>query len=367
MMTFRQLTVLLLTVAGTVLLAISCSSAGKKYFAFEETEYVNGFRKTEKAGQADTLWDIDAIGITGIKASEDWILLAAVDSGGCLSAYSKDGRTKLKTFLNTGRGGGDVLYRPYISWFDFMKDDNGHILAGIYDFKGNYLEYDVTATVYSGKPEWRIIADSLATGYGARYFKVNDDILIGRKLNTGYTGYERFFVDAYSKAINHCPATEYLNDISALDYNYLSTLFLSNGETIAEVGTSLNVIHLYSLKGDFMKTVAVGKPVNLRTAEPEERGRTYCDAKAYENFIAALHIDTSFENIDTGKAPLPHLHFFSWDGIPLADLSLPVHTMYFDVDIPEKRLYIVENDTEKVMRYDISTIIDAIQAELGHI
>ncbi len=43
-------------------------------------------------------------------------------------------------------------------------------------------------------------------------------------------------------------------------------------------------------------------------------------------------------------------------------ISVPVRTLYFDVDVNEKQLYIVENDTEKILRYDISDVIDGIGA-----
>ena len=344
------------------LMSISCQE--HSYFAFDRTTQVKSFPIVYKLGSPDTL-EIGAVGIQGIEVFKDFIMVSSFDSAGCLSVYTKDGKPVSNPFLKIGRCPGEVMFRPFMSWFSFRENSAGEMLAGLFDFKGNYMEYNINQSMESGAASWKCLADSLPVSYGARYFSAGDGTLICRKKNNEDSGYERFLTDCSGKVL--CPpAMTYLNSFSAAESNLLSTLILVNTDRkiVAELGSRLSVIHLYSLSEDFMSTVMTGKrPEDLQeigTLSPEDMPKAYYEAKGYDDFFAALYLGTTVGDLNEGRVPEPQLQIFVWDGTPVASVPLPVGTMYFDIDIYEGRLYIVDGMTEKLLSYDVSGILSAV-------
>lgn len=346
---------------AVALCVISCSE--ERFLAFDDVVYVKDFPVRYTPDKPDTL-DIDAINIQGIEVFDELILISCHDSCGCLSAFGKDGKKISSSFLKTGRGPGEILYNPFMSWLDFDRNPDGHIMAGMFDYKGNYIEYDVTGTLESGIPKWRCVSDSHPISFGARYFKIDDDNLICRRRNANDNGYERFVENSAGEHYRNS-AMEYLNSVTSPEINLLSTLFLVNKEKslVAELGSRLNEINLYSLKSDFKTTIALGNSLeNLPELEmkPEgEMSKTYYEAKSYDDFFVGLYLGTTLDDLDEGRFLEPELHFFSWDGKPLAEISLPVRSLFFDIDLTDGRLYVVDYETEKILRYDISEALNS--------
>ncbi len=163
-------------------------------------------------------------------------------------------------------------------------------------------------------------------------------------------------------------AMDYLNSITSSESNLLSTLFLVNEDRkiIAELASRLSVVHLYSLENDFQRTVSYGNKLEeikeIESRQPDEMPKAYYDGKAFDDFFVGLYLGVTMGEFDEERFQQSQLHFFRWNGEPLLKISVPVRTLYFDVDVNEKQLYIVENDTEKILRYDISDVIDGIGA-----
>lgn len=343
------------------LLAFSCDQS--RYFAFEDVEYVAEFPASYRLDSPEIL-PVDAIGIQGVNVFNDFMLLSCADSCGCLSAFDKDGNPVSKPFLRVGRGPDEVLFRPYMSWLSF-SEDRGDTDCGLYDFKGNYLICDIAETLSEGSLCYERLADSLPTSAGARYFMVTDSTLICRKANDYGDGYERYLVGADGKErVNE--AMSYLNSIRSADKNILATMFVVNREKgiVAELGSRLNVIHLYSLSDDFRRTVAIGSGLEeiekAEAMEQDDMNKTYYEAKAFREFFVGLYLGTTIRQLDEGSYAPPELHFFSWDGEPLASISLPVRALFFDIGLEDGKLYVVSSDTEEILRYDVSHIIDLL-------
>lgn len=347
-----------------VIIAFTLSSCSRNdYFAFDNVIYADRFQQEYSVSNAEVL-EIDAIGINGIKVFDDFLLVSSSDSSGCMSAFGADGQRISLPFLKTGRGPGEVLYRPFISWMDFNSNSDDRIVAGLFDFKGNYIEYDVTRTLETAKPVWRCVVDSLSLSSGARYFRIDDEHLLCRRRNEYDSGYERY-IESKSEGCYSNPAMEHLNSVTSSEINLLSTHFLVNHEKsmVAELGSRLNSVNLYSLESDFKTTIALGRSlVNIRDEEmksQEEMSKVYYDAKAYKDFFVGLYLGTPLRELDEGSFPAPKLHFFGWDGSPMADISLPVRALFFDIDIIDNELYIVEYETERILKYDISDILNS--------
>ena len=342
------------------IVCFSLSSCGSgEYFVFENVRKVEKFPVSIDLQNPEEV-DIDELGIQGIEVCDDYILVASHDSAGCLSVFLKDGTRVGNPFLNVGRGPGETLYRPFISWFDFTEDSAG-VKAGHFDYKGNYIKYDITRTIATGRLTWECMMDSLSIASGARYFEIDDGRLVCRRKNSSNTGYERFIInDKGEKFTNR--AMEYLNSFSSSESNLLATLFLVSPDrrTVAELGSRLNVIQLYSVANDFSCTIAVGDRLQnlkrLETISPEDMPKTYYDAKSYKDFFAALNLNTTIKDLNLGHPVSSELQIFSWAGDPVASIPLPVSALYFDIDVDENQLYVVDAATEKILRYDIDGI-----------
>ena len=88
--------------------------------------------------------------------------------------------------------------------------------------------------------------------------------------------------------------------------------------------------------------------------------KAYYEAKAFREFFVGLYLGTAIRELDEGSYAPPELHFFSWYGEPLASISLPVRALFFDIDLEDGQLYVVSSDTEEILRYDVSHIIDSL-------
>lgn len=352
MKTYRlALTVMVLF--GTV----SCDNY--TYFTFKECESVNEFPMTGTIENPEII-KIDAIGVNGLKCVRDYLLVSTFNPDGTLAAFTKDGKPVSEPFLKVGRGPGEVLFPPYMSWIDF-HDDGKTIFAGMYNQKGAYIDYDILKSIENGVASWTCVMDSLSMESGARCMRCGQERFICRKSQPQMTGYERFFLDkSGDKTAN--TSMEYLNSISSTDNNILSTLILSSpdGKNIAELGSRTNIAHIYSVSDDFQKTLVIGdglKPIKeLEKQEEEDMLKHFYDAKAYDTFFVALYLGCKISELDNGTFPPPSLLFFDWKGKPSAEIKLPVQTLCFEIDVTEQDLYIVDYETEHIFRYDIDSI-----------
>jgi len=336
----------------------------RQYFAFDDVVQVRDFNIKYFAAIPDTIIT-DAVALQGIKVFNNCFLVSSAGSTGCITAFDKDGGRISTPFLKIGRGPGEVLYRPFLSWCSFL-DASGK--ACLYDFKGNYVEYDIEESM-SGRPFFTYLAESLPVSHGACYFMVGDSLLLCKKSNDSRDGFTRSILDfrGNESALNAC---KYLDSFSSTESNVLSTLVISNIHRgmVAELCSRLSAVHIYSLDDDLCRTLFSGKkPEDIRVIErldPEDIRKMYYDAHAYEDFFAGLYLNSRFEDLDKNTFSPPVIHFFGWDGKPLATLSLSVRALFFDIDLDEKYLCVIDADNENILRYDISAFLQALFLEI---
>lgn len=346
-----------------IILLFVTSCVKQEYFVLDKVIYVDKFPVESSVQDAEIL-EIDAVGLSGIKVFDDYLLFSQLAASGCLTAFTKDGTPISNPFLNVGRGPGEVLYTPFISWMSFRKDENGDIIGGICDFKGCYIECDIDKAVRYRTPEWETVTDTLPFVSGARYYRIGRDSLLCGIVNHELTGYERYIVDEKGN-LTTTPAIDILNSKSSPEYNLFASHFIYNESRgiVAELGSRLSVVHLYSLWDDFRVTLISGnQQENVRKIEKisyESMPQSYEEAKEFDNFFAALYTGTTIKASDEGKVKDVQLQIFGWDGSPLARLYLPLYARSFDIDVPEGKLYVIDNE-ERVLRYDISGVLESI-------
>lgn len=334
----------------------------KRYFSFEDLYIVKAFPETYDPVFLESL-NLGLIGVQGIKVLDDYITVSCNSDQGCICLVSTTGKLQSFTLLKNGNGPGEVLYRPFISWMSFSQDGR---YAYIYDHKGNYLEYDLLSSISEGRPFWRCLAEDLSMADGARYFYIDKERLLCRKCKAGRDGYERQIVDSQGNVISALNIA-YLNAISSSDMNLLSTGFAINSKLnrIAEFGSRLNVIHLYSYEYNFARTLSIGDKVceldDMEQLPDEKMFKMYYDSKSFDDYFAALYLGATIEELDSGTFGNPRIHIFDWDGNPIAEIKVPVRSLFFDIDVDDGILYIVEYETEHILKYDISEICDILK------
>lgn len=340
-----------------VVMCVSC--AQKRYFAFDEIRRVTAFPVSYEPCAPEVI-DLGVIGVRGIKVLEDRMLVSCHSEHGCLFMFTKTGTMMSDAFLNAGNGPGEILYSPFMSWVGF--DGSG---LYVYDFKGNFLEYDMLESSDTGIPAWRSLAEGLPMGEGARYFYLDSDRLLCRKSRAGGRGYERFVIDMNGNVLD-TPNVGALNAICSSEMNLLSTGFAVNGDLnrVAELGSRQSVVHVYSVEDDFAVTLAVGGRMSelaeLEQLSQEEMQKAYYDSKTFDDFFAALYLGATIDELDSDTFDNPRIHLFDWDGNPVAEIKVPVRALYFDIDIVGKNLYVVEYESEHLLKYDISDLFDRL-------
>jgi hypothetical protein len=298
--------------------------------------------------------ETNTCGTLGIKWINDVLLLSNRDSQGCITAISKDGVQYKNTFLKTGRGPGEVLYPPYISWLSFYNLDSPAPLMGIYDFKGNYYECDIEESLDNGVFVGGIIADSLASSSGERYFRIDSERLLCRKSSPSGKGFERHIISNRTKKRTVNASMEKLNSFASSYSNILSTIILINSkkDMIVELGSGLPVIHIYSISESYEKTLHIGECIGIPQMEriaDNKRKRYYYDAKSYDEGFAGLFLDCTYEELDEGSYPNPEIHLFKWTGELDAIIQLPIKTLCFDIDLEKQTVYLVDEINDKIL------------------
>ncbi len=59
------------------------------------------------------------------------------------------------------------------------------------------------------------------------------------------------------------------------------------------------------------------------------------------------------DDFEQGFCSPPSIHLFSWMGEPLAEIKLPVNALLFDIDMENNVIFVVESDSEIILRYDL--------------
>lgn len=136
-----------------------------------------------------------------------------------------------------GRGPGEILYPPFISWLSF-DDFSSPSAFGIYDWKGNYIEIDIDESIETGVSSWKCVFDSLALDGGAGYLMAADRLLMLHRVNATNDGYERLLVDSTGD-IHANAAMKRLNEAKVQDFNTVASLMLINRQTGQESGELL--------------------------------------------------------------------------------------------------------------------------------
>lgn len=138
-------------------------------------------------------------------------------------------------------------------------------------------------------------------------------------------------------------------------------------ERIVEMPIGLNYINIYSLNGDFARTVCVGDELDdiseIEDRKEWNRMYTYADLRLFKDFWGVVSINEDKMTFQTGRKKYPSILLFDWDGKPLAELKLTRFVNSFDIDMVNKTLYVFDVYNDKMFAYDLSEVLDKIVRE----
>lgn len=134
-------------------------------------------------------------------------------------------------------------------------------------------------------------------------------------------------------------------------------------ERIVEGMLHLNQINLYSLNTNEMsKTICVGERLSnvnaIDKASKKEWIKFYGPMVVKDQYFAALYYNSTREEFLRGTMKKVDVQFFSWDGKPLLNISVPYSITSFFI-YQDKFLYVfsANGESERLYKYDISSAL----------
>ena len=187
---------------------------------------------------------------------------------------------------------------------------------------------------------------------------IKDSVYYYETLIDKTTRYERNILkDRESSVPNWLEELNSAHVNPGVDFNLLSAGFSYNRERnlIVETPICLNNINLYTLDGEFRKTVNIGRRLsdidNLQKKERAYHPYTFATALLYDTFFSVLYLGETNLSYQMGRTQMPHIYCFDYEGNPLADILLDEHVTSFDFDFEGGWLYVLDQITDRMWRY----------------
>ena len=373
-----------MTAAGVamILTAAGCGDGRKvpeNSLAFTDVVYVEDvYPVTWDLAQGDTL-DIPVLGVSDFVVKDSLLIVSNNDNAGRVTVLSLDGGTVYGKFLRMGRGPGEIVSFNGVSSVQFSHKENGHLTASWTDYAGNLMEWDVTASLESGQTEvtsrslelqdspWLMGAvplggqEYLVVHVGADRNSINRFILTSdgeRRVTRPLDRLNSATVKAESESgSGSVVGSGNMLSFSVPGFNLISGSYAydSSRGLIVEAERTLNTMNIFSADGTYARTVCIfGDRVDdVSSAEHDSDARLALRPKTFPDFVSVLHWYLEPE-------VKQYVRLFSYDGEPLAEISLPRGAIFYDFDIPGCCLYVLVSDQEFLIRYDISELLNGI-------
>ncbi len=319
--------------------------------------------------------DLHLPAVSYIQVFDSVLFVFSPDPQGAIAAFTLPSCTKLGQFMKKGNGPGEYLFQPHELFC--MKEDG--IMKGILYMKGRgtALTLDLDASFRSAYPV--VLSEEKITDSdnGLIMIPLSSSLFMGIQRSDDQTQMLRFLIDDGNR---FCPTPmEYLNASrvyeanTGFDFNVLLTnpAYHPGLHRIAETSYVLNTVHVYDVSpsGKVMNTSYYGPKISSirdveTTFKPQNLGNRrleYLVTRSYDSFFAALYQGATEMEIESGRMPMPSIHFFDWNGIPRLELKLSVNATSFDIDMVHGDLYVREASEGAVYRYPIAPYLSSLE------
>lgn len=354
--------ILCVLVGGT-----SCNDTvepSENYMILNEVNYIQKFPYTFEISPSP-IEDWDIIGLKYFAIKDTLLIVSTTERDALWAFYSLKTHKHLDSFLKIGNGPYEFTTSPNLYETTFYQIDNT-LYAGIYDFnKGTVYKMNISESLKTNELSMSVLQDSIPNTL-FNFAIINDSTYFCKELADNVTRQKRYILISNKK--KSVPLNLSLLNKSRIrereDINILSTIIQLNKtrDKIVEIPIGLNQINLYSIKGNFGKTICVGKHMdNIDKIQNKTRWNrlyTYADVRAYADFFAALYINEEEKTYQTERKKKPTIQFFDWNGNPLFELKTDKHITSFDIDLNSKILYLLDQKEDLFYNYDIKGIIE---------
>ena len=268
-------------------------------------------------------------------------------------AYSTNNFEYLGEFIRNGRGPGEVLSPHFV-----RSNSSEEYLNMSMDSSEKAYSVDVEKTLESGNPAI-VRSFDLPSGTigclpltGGRQFTLQSE--------EGHLTIK--VLDENGKTLN---TFNYSHDISGENYaTYLSSIMIKTeyGNDVAEIMLLFPQINIFDTDNGTVRSLAVNrvyrnwKSVISRQINLETTTQYYADAATGTDYIFAAYKDVPLEQIIKGGSGTS-IHVFDWDGNFKYDIKVREDINYMTFDGRTKKLYCIEKQEGKIIRYDLSGLL----------
>lgn len=337
-----------------LIIAVSCSRNASTIVAFPEVKNIDHIQNVFELTDFHSV-PINTIGLIDLAVYDTLLLVSSSsEKEKYVTAYDIIEYNKVGSVFNKGRAKGE-LNGPK-SFSSMGVDCQGeHIYVYVFDGQQNLIKVDLDNSLRSGntvfetiESDTRLIAPRITFLDGSSLMITSLDENNCRKIRS---------IRDDDGTIRTTKNQSYLNDYSVRnpkDINAISTLssYGKKYRRIVEAGLQLNSIHIYSLLGDFAKTIQLGKPLSvesiLSTRESHIKDQ-FGHLVAYDDFFALLYYNAS-ESEQLDARVTPTLLLFQWDGTPLAEFRVPFSASSFDIDLRTGELYLLDRQSDSIVK-----------------
>ena len=347
--------------------------------AFADVVYVeDGYPVTWELAQGDTL-ALPVLGVSDFVVKDSLLIVSNNDNAGRVTVLSLDGGTVYGKFLRMGRGPGEIVSFNGVSSVQFSYKEDGHLTACWTEYAGNLMEWDVTASLESGRTElasrslelqdspWLLDAvpldgqEFLIVHAGADRNSINRFILTSEGEKRTIPPLDRL----NSATVKAEPESGSGSVVGSGDmvsftvpgFNLIngSHAYESSRGLIVEAERTLNTMNIFSADGTYARTVCIygDKVDDVSSVENYSDARLALRPKTYPDFISVLHWLREPE-------VKQYVRLFGYEGEPLAEIPLPEGGIFYDMDIPGGCLYVLISGQELLIRYDVSSLLEDI-------
>ncbi len=339
-------TVLLIVILGVATMTLNNCRRNpgiEETMAFSNVEYVKEF-PVEIEAECSKEVDLGEDLLCAFTVCDSLMLCSTNESQKYIKVMSWPGMRPLKEFINKGNGPYE-LTSNLLYFEENVEKEGDDIYIYFYDQKKSIVKVNVSKSLkqetLAGEEVFKVVIGDPFIFYG--FIVLEDDGFIISKIENGGKRINRYLYRNNGPTENE--VLNRLNEIqieaSSIDFNVLGrhTAYHRPDKRIVEAYSNLNLINIYTLDGEFQKSICVGKKLdNLRDIESmpynDRPSSRYIFLKGYEYYFAATYGFLTYKDLIDGKRANSEIHIFDWSGNPLCRIKLdrPFTTFHIDRD-----------------------------------
>lgn len=309
--------------------------------AFSNVEYVKKF-PVEIEAKCSKEIEPEGDNLCAFTVYDSLMLCSTIESHKYIKVLSWPEMRPLNEFINKGNGPYELTSN--LLYFEENVEKEGEdVCIYFYDGKNSIVRLNVSKSL----TQESLVAEKVSNVVIGDPFNIysfivleNDGLIIS-KIENGGRRINRYLY------INNEPTgneiLDRLNEIhteaSNIDHNVLGrhTAYYRPDKRIAEAYSNLNLINIYTLDGEFQKSICVGEKLdNLRDIEAmpinDRPSSTYTFLIGYDKYFAATYLSQTTRDLLEKKQTPAEIHIFDWDGNPLCRIKLDKLFTSFHID-----------------------------------